>query len=387
MADAALEYAKLGLEVNFITVDPVREFVSAKGRESMVQLLTQSKNNVQIHTAQAGYEFEFGTPEYRVSVYAQLIQKLPAGVPIILSDDASVWMAGTYFHKTYPIIAVLHADEPYYYNIAAEHYKKLAAIVCVSKRVCATLLSKIPELSPALVHTIPCGIKLPTLNKIEHADGIIRLVYAGRVSVYQKRAGDLLKIAQLLVNKKVQFHLDIIGDGDAKPGLMAGVEAAGLQQSISFRGWRTQAEVAGFLANADMLLMTSDFEGTPIAMMEALGAGCGMVGTRVSGIEDYEHHPYAENCLKIFQVGDIEDAADKIVKLSAIPSQFRRNSARQLAENEFSMSVCLARYMNVVKGINFKSHTTAAYSLPLAGVMKSRVVALARKTKLALKGK
>lgn len=353
----------------------------------MVQLLTQSENSVQIHLADVGYEFEFGTPEYRVSVYAQLIERLPAGTPIILSDDASVWKAGAYFHNTYPIVAVLHADEPYYYNIAAQYYKQLSAIICVSKRVNATLLRQIPELEQAQVHTIPCGIKLPAIDNGNRIDGIIKLVYAGRVSVYQKRAGDLLKIAQLLANRNIRFHLDIIGDGDAKAGLMAGAEAAGLQQSISFRGWRSQAEVASFLANADMLLMTSDFEGTPIAMMEALGAGCGMVGTRVSGIEDYEHHAFAESCLSIFAVGDIEDAAEKIVKLSSVLASVRRNAARQLAENEFSMSVCLARYINVIKAIDFKPKATPAYNLPMGQLLKSRLMALARKTKLTLKGK
>jgi glycosyltransferase involved in cell wall biosynthesis len=387
MADAAIEYARLGLEVHFITVQPQTEFASAKGRETMLQLLAAAKKSVVIHSAMVNYEFEFGTPEYRVAIYAQLIATLPTGTPIILSDDASVWQAGTYYYKTYPIIAVLHADEAYYYNIAARYHSKLAAVVCVSQRVSATALRQIPELSPSIVHTIPCGISLPPINYTNKIDKTIKLVYAGRVSVYQKRAGDLLKIALLLAKEQISFHLDIIGDGDAKAGLMQGVEEAGLQNSISFRGWLSQPEVAKYLANADMLLMTSDFEGTPIAMMEALAAGCGMVGTRVSGIEDYEQHRYADKCLKIYTVGDIEDAAKKVVQLSVIAQSVRQIAARQLAENEFSMNVCLNKYINVINSLNFVPQTTVSYSLSAINTLYSRVMAFARITKLKLKGK
>ena len=47
--------------------------------------------------------------------------------------------------------------------------------------------------------------------------------------------------------------------------------------------------------------------------------GAGFVGTRVSGIEDFENHPFANKSFRIFDVGNIENAVDKILEISDVP--------------------------------------------------------------------
>src|ERR1700749_2838446 len=104
MADAAIAYAQKGLEVYFITVDPEKEFFSAKGRETLLQLLAEQKGIVKLVKVKAGSEFEFGTTEYRAYVYQKLLAQLPPGTPVILSDDVAVWAAGASLHESCPII-------------------------------------------------------------------------------------------------------------------------------------------------------------------------------------------------------------------------------------------------------------------------------------------
>lgn len=344
MADAAIAFDQKGWEVYFITVEPVKEFYSAKGRETLIQLLHRSSNSVRIISTPVSYEFEFGTPLYREFIYKKLLVQIPAGTPLILSDDSVVWQSATFLCRYCPVIGVLHADEEHYYKLAEQYHSKISVFTCVSSRVQNKVRVRIPGFNAGNIFTIPCGINLP-----EHLNGpdsasLLRLAYVGRVSKYQKRAGDLALICAELVKRDIRFHLSIIGDGDAKAPLQQVVNEGNISEYVTFYGWLTQKEVAEHLAGTDILLMTSDFEGTPIAMMEALAAGCGMVGTRVSGIEDYEHHPLAANCLKVYETGDISAAADKIIALSVVPSADRSNAARQLARQEFSMAVCLDRY-------------------------------------------
>jgi glycosyltransferase involved in cell wall biosynthesis len=383
MADAAIAYAKKGMDVYFITVAPAKEFFNAKGRETLLQLLAKEPNNVKAITAKAGYEFEFGTPQYRVYVYKQLLVQLPAGTPIILSDDHAVWAAATALHRSYPIVGVMHADEAHYYKLAEQYYHSVAVLACVSNRVHTTVRKKVPAFNPAHIFTIPCGINLPPAdnNSFTHGD-VLQLAYVGRVSIYQKRATDLTKIASSLAKQGIRFHLSIIGDGDAKAPLEEAVQANGLQEHVTFHGWLTQQEVARHLSQTDLLLLTSDFEGTPIAMMEALAAGCGMVGTRVSGIEDYELHPLAADCLGVYETGDIAEAVNKIKKLAAVPYATRRHSARLLAEAEFSMDVCLEKYSNAISTMPPRTETLPPQvTLPFADQLYSKAIALARKIK------
>lgn len=384
MADAALAYAKNGLEVYFITVEPIKEFLSAGGRETLLQLLNKENTTIHIIKISAGSDFEFGTADYRAYIYRKLVLQLPAGTPVILSDDETIWKAATFFHGIYPLIGVLHADEAYYYNLAKKFSRQVDVLVCVSERVRKTVSQFVPRFDPALIFTIPCGINLPAIDYNTSSGNLLRLVYVGRISDYQKRTGDLVKIGSLLAKNGIKFHLNIIGDGNGKTNLENKIKEAQLEEYISLFGWRSQQEVAKFLSGSDIMVLTSDFEGTPIAMMEALASGCGFTGTRVSGIEDYEHHHLASDCFAVYTVGDIEDAVNKINKVAAISASIRKQAARKLAETEFSMKVCLEKYSNVIAAIKPFANPIRNTSLSFFKLLYSKTIAIIRYYKVRM---
>jgi glycosyltransferase involved in cell wall biosynthesis len=386
MADAAVA-ATSTHEVYFVTVSPVSGFFSAGGRETLLQLLEKKKSGVHIISIGVGYEFELGTQAYREYVYKSLIGKLPVGTPIILADDIALWESATWLHESFPVVGVLHADENYYYSLAEKFHGSVDMLACVSNRVSDTVKTRYPALTLPPVYTIPCGINLPSFDAHVQPSGILKLVYVGRISNYQKRTGDLVKICALLKEKAVEFHLDIIGDGGAdKAALENLVIEQGLADQITFCGWLSQEAVAQCLSQSDILLLTSDFEGTPIAMMEALAAGCGLVGTRVSGIEDYEHHLLAADCISLYEVGIIEHAVSNVIKLSGIAVSTRRSAARKIAESEFSLQVCLEKYFHAIDALPAKTAEIRSSTLSPFEFLYSRSIALARYLKVRLTG-
>jgi len=388
MADAAIAWSLQGHEVYFITLEPSREFHSGKGRETMLQLLSKKEHRIKVFAAKVAWEFEFGLPAYNASVYEQLlVRHIPPGTPIILSDDAFVWQGATQLHAMFPVVGVLHADEAHYYNLAKKYHNEVAIFINVSSRVHKIVSAQVPAITASRLFTIPCGIDLPKVRgggAVAHNE--LRLVYVGRISQYQKRTGDLAKIAEALMRQKIPFHLTIIGDGlEDKKALQQQVKEAGLEAMVTFKGWLTQAKVYDFLLSSDVLLLTSDFEGMPISMMEALAAGCGFAGTRVSGIEDFEFHPLARDCFKVFNIGDIDDAVAKIRQLAQVPSQVRRSAARQLAESQFSMRICLDRYESALHTIPPKKYERVNVSISRLTRLKSAAVAMIRHAKMRMK--
>ena len=385
MADAAIAFAHQGWDVYFITVAPSVVFFSGKGRETLLQLL--QKEDVGIHTLSVPVvrEFEFGTTEYKSYIYRKLLLQLPLGSPVILSDDPAVWEAAASLHDTFPMVGVLHADEAYYYSLAKKYFRQLSVLICVSERVKKNIIKQIPGIDVHKIYTIPCGINLPGGVLSGHAGDVLQLVYVGRISEYQKRVSDLVNVCAQLHRLNTAFHLNIIGDGGEKAMLEDKFKEAGLVSLVTFHGWLSQKEVSIWLATSDILVLTSDFEGTPIAMMEALAAGCGIAGTRVSGIEDYELHQLAANCFALFDVGDIEGAISGIAKIAAVPVSIRQQSARALAEAEFSMQVCIERYINVVKTVPQRSTTTAInVKMPVSAILYSRIIAALRYLKISI---
>ena len=156
-----------------------------------------------------------------------------------------------------------------------------------------------------------------------------------------------------------------------------------LGKSISFLGWQNKENVYEELRNTDVLLITSDFEGTPVSMMEGLSLGAGFVGTRVSGVEDYENHPNAIKCFRIFEVGNIESAVSKILEIRDIPKNERQINARKIAETEFTLDKCIDKYIKALSYIH-GSYTTIKMSGSLYLIVKSRLISWIRNIKVSL---
>jgi glycosyltransferase involved in cell wall biosynthesis len=83
-------------------------------------------------------------------------------------------------------------------------------------------------------------------------------------------------------------------------------------------------------------------------MMEALAAGCAVVASRVSGVEDYESHLFAKGSLWVHDVGDANRAAELVAQALAVPRAERIRRARALAEAEFSIERCAERYADLI---------------------------------------
>jgi glycosyltransferase involved in cell wall biosynthesis len=105
---------------------------------------------------------------------------------------------------------------------------------------------------------------------------------------------------------------------------------------------------------SDVLLLTSAFEGLPIAIMEMMAYGKVVVSTAVDGIPDYITN--GENGLLLENNPDenkiVEEAISILSKLSAnknLVEKIGRNS-RAYAENHFSEKVFRERYEEVLFG-------------------------------------
>lgn len=386
MVDAAALAAQDGFETWFVTVEPSKEFYSSGGRETMVSLVGNAHKNIRVVCCSVGYEFEFGVEDYRAMLYSKLISaNVPAGTPVIVSDDSAVWKGAANVAHTHPMVGVLHCDDKYYYEIGKQYRDQMSLCVAVSERVKRVFEEQCSSYDAARVFAIPCGIHLHQFVPHQANQAFTRLVFVGRFNDHQKRAHDLVAICSQLHESGFAFRLDIAGNDEPSRVEFTGKFAArGVGEFVTFHGWQTAGQVQQLLNKSDVLLLTSNFEGTPLVMMEALAAGCGFVGTRVSGIEDYEHHELAKDCLGVFAVGDIADAVYKIKQVAKVPVPVRETAARSLAESAFSMRVCMDRYYAAIQCGITEAVKAADIQLTMAGITFSRLLAFARHMKMKL---
>jgi glycosyltransferase involved in cell wall biosynthesis len=100
----------------------------------------------------------------------------------------------------------------------------------------------------------------------------------------QKAYDVLIRAAARLRDDHPDLHVLIAGDGPERPRLQALVRELGLGEVIAMPGRRP--DIPDLLAELDVAVCASHFEGSPLAVMEYMEAGLPIVGTRVGGVPD-----------------------------------------------------------------------------------------------------
>jgi glycosyltransferase involved in cell wall biosynthesis len=80
------------------------------------------------------------------------------------------------------------------------------------------------------------------------------------------------------------WRVILVGDGPTKAGVEQLVERLGLTQRISFLGERQ--DVPNLLAEADIFVLASNWEGLPLSILEAMRAALPVVATQVGGVAE-----------------------------------------------------------------------------------------------------
>jgi len=95
-----------------------------------------------------------------------------------------------------------------------------------------------------------------------------------------------LEAANRCIKEKGMDHLRfaVIGDGEMRIGLETYCRELGITPYVRFTGWlRDLTEV---YADLDVLALTSDNEGTPVSMIEAMAASVPVIATDAGGVVD-----------------------------------------------------------------------------------------------------
>ncbi len=114
-----------------------------------------------------------------------------------------------------------------------------------------------------------------------------RLIAVGTHDQLYKGHDDLIRAVALLAGRKIDVHLDLVGDGRHRGLLEELARANGVDDRVTFHGRiNAREELRGLLDAADLFCMPSRTEGLPRALIEAMARGVPALGTAVGGIPE-----------------------------------------------------------------------------------------------------
>ena len=175
-------------------------------------------------------------------------------------------------------------------------YRKLSHYVFTTAQSISNQISRDLAVEPSKVITIASGI-IPPDTLIERDDAIHRLQqefkldrdarFVGSVAMLRDWKGHrfLLDGFGEISVKFPHYHLVIVGDGDKMEALKQQRDRHGLTNKIHFTGFRNDPWPCFRAFNLNVLASTKN-EGIPQALLQAMYAGCPVIGTRVGGIPD-----------------------------------------------------------------------------------------------------
>jgi len=187
---------------------------------------------------------------------------------------------------------------------------------------------------PAHCEVVRNGVDLERFRQSDIPAGPVRIAAVGYF-LPVKRWERLLRAARVLKRRGLQFEVEMIGGGPLKQALQEQAHHLDIDDCVRFFDHRQDVEAV--LARASLMVLTSDTEGCPNAVMEAMACGRPVVAAGVGDIPDL-----VEDGVSGFIVGLSDESAlvDRLAGLIADRDLCRRmgQAGRRKAEREFGMT-------------------------------------------------
>ena len=219
----------------------------------------------------------------------------------------------------------------------------------VSDDVCQSIIKNICP-------TIPCktllnGVNIQNFQRNDTASRIaIRKQFAipenglvvGTVAVFrfQKRLDKCLEIMRDAIDKNPAVYGIIVGAGILEPEIYAKHKELNLEGKVFFSG--IQTNVKPYYEAMDVFMMSSSFEGLPIALLEAMSMSCAIVSTDAGGIKEVVQDK--KNGILV-GVNDWIKLSNSIQELAENPSKlayFQAEARKRVVEN-FSIKAMVSQ--------------------------------------------
>jgi glycosyltransferase involved in cell wall biosynthesis len=263
----------------------------------------------------------------------------------IVTDNGFTMEAARRFNNPKTVFSLLHDEHYVNQQIRLGNIADVA--IAHSTFFSNNLIQSNPSIWDNKVFFIPYGVQ--QLSKFpEKSNGNLNLVFLGRLEA-SKRVMLLHKIQEALKQKNIKVNWTIIGKGSQKKDLIQQWK----NDEVNFYKPNSSAEVYELLEKQDIFVFPTTYEGTPVAILEAMACGIvTIVNDLPGGIRDIvtEKIGYRinDNCIDEY-VNAIENLNNN------------RELLKQMQENNFALG---HKEFDIVNNAdNYVSFFTKYYSL------------------------
>ena len=194
-----------------------------------------------------------------------------------------------------------HVLEGYFSNFKSSLFRLIErilakftdVIVVVSEAQRKELFGKYGIGKPEQYRVIPLGLNLGSFAQATKKRGDLRselygeslVAIVGRLTAIKNHSLFLESVRKLMEeNSDTRARFLVVGDGELREDLTEMAKRLGLEDRVVFTGWIK--DLGPLYVDLDVLAVTSNNEGTPVAVIEAMAAGVPVISTDVGGVRE-----------------------------------------------------------------------------------------------------
>jgi glycosyltransferase involved in cell wall biosynthesis len=169
-------------------------------------------------------------------------------------------------------VAVLHSYAPVLGNCLDAEDGLVDGVLCVSRPLKEVVYRHLPSLEKSRVVLLPLPIAscpFPVRHEPLRQRPLI-IGMAGRLQKEQKRVDRLPELVRRLEASGLQFQMQLLGGGPSEDWLKRQFTG---NERVTHLGHQTGEAYWKALSGWDVIIFTSDYEGLPLALLEAMSVG------------------------------------------------------------------------------------------------------------------
>jgi len=128
----------------------------------------------------------------------------------------------------------------------------------------------------------------------------------------QKGISYFLKMAKMLLLEEPTLNFAILGDGPLRKKVEKNIKDLKLENKVKLFGWCT--DITPFLCRSSVFVLTSLWEGLPVALIEAVISGVPVVVTDTGGVKDIVENNKQGVVTALANILDVRKGCQKILK-------------------------------------------------------------------------
>ncbi len=179
-------------------------------------------------------------------------------------------------------------------------YPKACTVVFQTKRA----MSYFPYLNNGIIIPNPISVSVIATQPRDK-----KIVTIGRLTP-QKNQKMLIDAFAEIYPKFPEYKMEIYGEGELRAELQAQIDAHALQNNVILKG--NHLDIHNHIKNAELFVLSSDYEGLSNALLEAMMMGLPCISTDCAGSDEYIEHDVNG---KLVPVGDKTAMSKALVEM------------------------------------------------------------------------